>query len=882
MMGSMRAHAWLLAILLTSCGGASYDLLVDLRTDFLPGAEVAVVETEVVGEDGAAGRQARYEVTGDEPFLEGARVAELSELEAGSYRLEVRLFAADERLLGIGRLIVSLEADTVSSLLVQRSCPQGEDCALCETVDDCSLAASCVSRTCDEGACLLVPDSLMCDAGFVCDLQRGCTPLEEPTGCVPSATFDECGADDEDCDGIVDEDCSCDGSAWALSPVDGERDADPGEGIDFVVTAAGSLHAAYYARDELRYAFHANGAVWTSEIVPDLPEPRDYPMSAAVDGAGTLHVLYRGSNEGLVHAQRLRDGTWGQQTLGEGDARFPSLAVDSDGGLHASYYGPNRSIYYVYRPALGGWGTPVPLDAESPDHGESSAIALGPGDVPHVAYLDRRAEEIRVASLGPDDAWTSEPVEQGNALGDRVAMQVGADGTIHVAYFSRSPRGVHYAQRSPTDPTYAIERIAEDTDPRDALALAVTPDGLAHVVYHQRGNASVHIASATTGFVPRQVAPTGTGNPAVAVTADPTGALQIAYHESEARDLMRAEVRPDGTITRSPLITRNNRGELAAIACDDRGLCHAVGRGDRGSKLDHAMGRADAQWRSEVVDAAIRDGQDPSLAVPDDGTVWIAYRLPDRNLGLAHRAPGEAWTLERPQTTPEPVDEPTLIVSPSGDVRAIAYRAGAELKWLEQTGATWAETSLDMNGQAPSGFWFGGDLYLAYLVGGELRLRVREAGSPDFLPAEVVIGGDAGSPDLRVVEGVPLIGYRDTRARTARVAYRAGGAWTSDLVDDADDCGVHISLRSSGGAVFAAHYDSTLIRNTDGTVRRADQDLRFASRLPAEPDFTRTLVDGDGNVGRFAGLGLDDRGRLFIAYYQSTGDGQLRLARRCR
>jgi hypothetical protein len=187
-------------VLLAGCepGPALY---VDLRTDLVAGVEFHAVEIAL--DEGepllVPAERSRAE------YLAGVRVAELTELELGPHRVDVRLVRGEQRVAERA-LLVRVEGAIVVTALITRSCrdvacpedggdPAATTCeggrcvvpectpetpdacpaAQCATAADCSAEQACSAARCEGGVCL-VDDAGSCGAGEFCHPAIGCGP----------------------------------------------------------------------------------------------------------------------------------------------------------------------------------------------------------------------------------------------------------------------------------------------------------------------------------------------------------------------------------------------------------------------------------------------------------------------------------------------------------------------------------------------------------------------------------------------------------------------------------------------------------------------------------------------------------------------------------
>lgn len=195
-----------LALALVLAAGCSSDgrLLVDVRTDLVPGVEFDRVVVDVGGSSGGDSRAASL---GDD-FVAGVRVADIA--GSGEVRFEARLERrgvviaqrpAQVRVSGTVGVTLTISRDCrgvacptggdptaeacVGGACVDPSCTEETPDACepeCELASDCPTGATCATPVCRGGVCLLAPSA--CADSEYCDPDGGCLPI--PTdGCDP-------------------------------------------------------------------------------------------------------------------------------------------------------------------------------------------------------------------------------------------------------------------------------------------------------------------------------------------------------------------------------------------------------------------------------------------------------------------------------------------------------------------------------------------------------------------------------------------------------------------------------------------------------------------------------------------------------------------------
>ena len=269
-----------LLCLTTGCDDARPTLLVDLKTDLLPGRQFFGVRTTVRQPDpthpddpSSLGVIDRF-ATQSEDYLAGQRVAELSDLPVGTLSVEVALLGPTGEVLAARETIVSFERTRVVTVLLTGSCtgvtcPSADDdpvstacvggrcvdprcspetpefCGAldCSADSDCESAVPCGVPRCIDSECFVGVDDARCASTERCDPRLGCVVrpdamLDAGPECPATETSCSDGLDD-DCDGdldCADADClgvSCDdASACTDRDVCGADGSCGGDAID--------------------------------------------------------------------------------------------------------------------------------------------------------------------------------------------------------------------------------------------------------------------------------------------------------------------------------------------------------------------------------------------------------------------------------------------------------------------------------------------------------------------------------------------------------------------------------------------------------------------------------------------------------------------------
>ncbi len=220
-----------------SAGGCSSNpgMVVDLRTDFVPGVEFHEVRTRV-SRGGLPATEAGW--TNTEllehlgiNYIDGEHVADYSKIGKGLFAVRVELLDGAGRPVAQGRELVEVKTATQAvTVVITRDCrgvqcpgagdspssvaclggrcvdpqctpetPQYCPMPACMTAADCAPRAACATAQCvtGVGTCVYRGDDSMCAAGQYCDPDRGCVSRPPPAGegGVPEGGLSEGGSD---------------------------------------------------------------------------------------------------------------------------------------------------------------------------------------------------------------------------------------------------------------------------------------------------------------------------------------------------------------------------------------------------------------------------------------------------------------------------------------------------------------------------------------------------------------------------------------------------------------------------------------------------------------------------------------------------------------
>ncbi len=205
-------------------GEGGITLLVELKTDLVPGTEFAAVRTEVAAAAEPTNTLSAREVDValGRDLTAGRRVAELDRLEPGTYVVRVTLVDIGGSEVLRRDVVVTATGTTGFTVLMTRDCVDvrcpmvGGDPALmacvggrcveprctpeapeycpvpeCTAASECSdPVSSCAEPVCEDGTCLVRTETAVCAAGEYCDPTAGCRGAPGDGGPTDAAPMD--------------------------------------------------------------------------------------------------------------------------------------------------------------------------------------------------------------------------------------------------------------------------------------------------------------------------------------------------------------------------------------------------------------------------------------------------------------------------------------------------------------------------------------------------------------------------------------------------------------------------------------------------------------------------------------------------------------------
>ncbi len=325
-------------------------------------------------------------------------------------------------------------------------------------------------------------------------------------------------------------------------------------GPAITVDNRGSLHVVWAdntpGADSILYAYKPRGGDWSVPICISDNPPADNPR-ITVDASDNLHVVWN-RYLSIVYATKPKEGEWSTPAaIPDADGYHPGIAVDGTGTVHILWGGRadggSNAVLYTAKPVSDDWASPIVVVYTGNDPVADPALAFGPGDTLHALWYQGMYAssiwQVIYASKPRGGSWSTPINLSGNSSYSAWLPDLAVDpgGTLHAVWRNFDPAnyGIVYASKHDAGPWTLPTNIVLGGADSPAIAVRGTD---VHVVCHRLDalyNYDILYARKVGDAdwndpVNLSNNPGGSGHPDIAL--DESGGPHIVWHDSTTGD----------------------------------------------------------------------------------------------------------------------------------------------------------------------------------------------------------------------------------------------------------------------------------------------------------------------------------------------------------
>ncbi len=635
-----------------------------------------------------------------------------------------------------------------------------------------------------------------------------------------------------------------------------------------VLDGEGQLHMVY-GDDHLYHAWYAADE-WHVETVDDAPGV-GRATSAAVDGAGHLHVAYYDRVNGALKYAWHDGSRWRTQQVAEGNETgwVNALALDGDGHPHILYVTYRDPAIYAqnYAYLMHAWndgqGWQVEMVDEGMEVGVYLSVAVDANGTLQVAYRGPLYDDGLRYARRDGSGWSKEVVLGKGTTIAFISLDLDQAARPHIAYsVYDSTAGIHRLYHAWRDDAgqWHPEAVSDASlDVREGIIVVDAGDGL-HVGYATMSNLYYAHYVAGTGWESTVVASGGAPG-MVSLVVDAEGHPRLGYYDFWDHTLRYAVYL--GPYWRHEEVDRAQEpGVGSSLVLDAQGLPHVVYDDVWMGMLyyTHYDGQA---WQREIVSSGNSWRTYASLALDGAQQPRVSYARSD-SLWYAARSGEGRWTWSPVASVRARYT--SLALDGAGNPLIAYYNSGPmELQYAWREGETWQRMTVDAEKYTGTGASLvldaQGHPHISY--GNWMRADLRYAWHDGTVWRVVVVDQEGGIMQTALdldAAGRPHIAYQATTTSDYRLKYawHDGVVWHREvlIVSDAWIGDVAMKLDAEGNPHIVYVYSLEI----NGESR-----LGYARREGGQWVITTlgpTVVYGDT-----PSLALDAQGFPHVTYY---------------
>ena len=281
--------------------------------------------------------------------------------------------------------------------------------------------------------------------------------------------------------------------------------------IHMVIDDNDHIHLAYTTYtswDETLVYMNYDGTTWTDYLVSS--SAHFGPIGIAVDSNNHPHISYAvdGADQcgnGLRLAS-YNGTTWSHTTVEAGSNRGceSAIVIDESDNIYIAYQDRSASKLKIATDKSGSWDSYLVDTGTSPSNlypGYMTSMVMDQQGQFHIAHQDNKEYDLRYSTGAPNSQWTTTIVDSAGHTGRDPSIAVDVADQPHIVYHTWSGQDLKYATINPTTSNWTVSTIANNGDVGEGNSIFIDQSGVMHVPFNDGTSEVLKYATKSTGLI---------------------------------------------------------------------------------------------------------------------------------------------------------------------------------------------------------------------------------------------------------------------------------------------------------------------------------------------------------------------------------------------
>ena len=281
--------------------------------------------------------------------------------------------------------------------------------------------------------------------------------------------------------------------------------------IHMVIDDNDHIHLAYTTYTtwvETLVYMNYDGTTWTEDTVSS--SAHFGPIGIAVDSNNHPHISYalNGADQ-CGNGLRIASYTgtaWSHSNVDSGSNRGceSAIVIDESDNIYIAYQDRSASKLKIATDKSGSWDTYLVDTGASSSQlypGYMTSMAMDGEGQFHIAHFDDKEDDLRYSTGTPNTGWATEIVEASGHTGRDPSIAVDAANQPHIVYHTWTGQNLKYATIDPSTSNWNVNTIATNADVGEGNSIVIDKNGRMHVAFNDDTADNLKYTTKLTGVV---------------------------------------------------------------------------------------------------------------------------------------------------------------------------------------------------------------------------------------------------------------------------------------------------------------------------------------------------------------------------------------------